>query len=736
MKKIKIFAILCAIIMVLSALPFSAVTAAGKYWDGSVAEDFSGGNGTPSAPYVITNGAELALATKVTLGSYFVLGNDIYLNNTTSDTWYENANTKQWVSENFYGFLDGNGYTIYGLCIDPEEVTAAHQRLGLFRTVSGWIKNLNVADARIVGLGYLGGIAGSVNSGEIYNCSFDGTITAYKSSSDINDTEEYGTNIGGIAGYIYGYPEDTGIISGCTNYGTIIGENIYSGGIVGEVEGDCTIENCKNEGNVRGLSHIGGICGSIIGSDFWNENDELEYSFANIINCENNGEIFLSLKSGKYVGGIAGYSKGINVEGCVNNGNLTAYTQTGGIIGFAKDDLNIKNCKNYGEIIGVDYMGGIIGEQRGYSDSTKKFKADVQNCKNYGKITGMNVASYMGSNIGGIAGRSEYGDYSETKNYGDIIGYSHAGGIIGKMMYAGSITNSLNTGNITIKEDCGGGIIGDVYATKEDIFITNVTNKGEVYGRIKVGGIAGSASAYDYPQNTITIKEAQNSGKIQARWSGGGIAGTLHSGYIKDCLNDGLIVARQDENTGIYTPHCGGIIGLCEEEAYIENCVNAGSFECPEHGVMGGIVGYYTTKECSVTLSNCYYSKDFAEFGVALYWENNSKYRFKSETEGAKGVSAEEMKEQAFASFDFENVWYMGAEHPELLNANSILIGDVNNDNTVDKSDYNIVKRYCFGTALLTAAQQVAADVNGDGEIGKEDYLLIKRSCFGTYVID
>ncbi len=59
-------------------------------------------------------------------------------------------------------------------------------------------------------------------------------------------------------------------------------------------------------------------------------------------------------------------------------------------------------------------------------------------------------------------------------------------------------------------------------------------------------------------------------------------------------------------------------------------------------------------------------------------------------------------------------------------------LGDVNGDDEIDKNDYLLVKRYCFGTAELDETQRLAANVNGDGEIGKEDYLLIKRYCFGT----
>jgi len=62
-------------------------------------------------------------------------------------------------------------------------------------------------------------------------------------------------------------------------------------------------------------------------------------------------------------------------------------------------------------------------------------------------------------------------------------------------------------------------------------------------------------------------------------------------------------------------------------------------------------------------------------------------------------------------------------------------IGDVNEDGNIDKSDYLLIKRYCFDTASLSDSQKIIADINGDGDITKEDYILLKRHCFGTYSI-
>ena len=122
-------------------------------WDGSVAESFAGGSGTSTDPYLISNGAELALAitqsgtttqtvtaeagTETTetvnepyFGSYYALTADIYLNDInavnwlagtkndgyTVNSWYDYYNYDGKIrGEDFAGVIDGAGFTVYGL---------------------------------------------------------------------------------------------------------------------------------------------------------------------------------------------------------------------------------------------------------------------------------------------------------------------------------------------------------------------------------------------------------------------------------------------------------------------------------------------------------------------------------------------------------------------------------------------------------------------------------------------
>lgn len=90
---------------------FSNTTSVNE-WDGSIADSFSGGNGSIDNPYIIDGGSQLAYLkllleseeeASLYLDKHYKLSNDIHLGN--FDFYIENK-------ESFAGSLDGDGYTI------------------------------------------------------------------------------------------------------------------------------------------------------------------------------------------------------------------------------------------------------------------------------------------------------------------------------------------------------------------------------------------------------------------------------------------------------------------------------------------------------------------------------------------------------------------------------------------------------------------------------------------------
>lgn len=172
-----------------------------------------------------------------------------------------------------------------------------------------------------------------------------------------------------------------------------------AGGIGGSVVGSKnTIENCCNEGEIKGAGNTGGIAGTGISID--------------IKNCKNIGKVS-SVSNGS--GGIIGYPRAgiVNIINCSNEAVIgeESTNSAGGIagcyIGCNYNDnyiLNIYNCYSKGSISSnVLWGGGILGIQ-GLTAST--IGLDIQNCYSIGEISGIYP--------GGIVGRVSASDSRTT----------------------------------------------------------------------------------------------------------------------------------------------------------------------------------------------------------------------------------------------------------------------------------------------------------------------------------
>ena len=152
----------------------------------------------------------------------------------------------------------------------------------------------------------------------------------------------------GICGY------NSGTIRNCYNAGTVIGEFIIIGGIVGAFEVG-TVSNCYNTGNITGESDVGGVCGNNMSSN--------------------------------------------TIENCYNTGNITGDMDLGGICGGNTANAIIKNCYNIGNVTGTDKeIGGIIGR------NASKF---VENCYNTGTVTNTGEDT---DTVGAVCGWDKYKD--------------------------------------------------------------------------------------------------------------------------------------------------------------------------------------------------------------------------------------------------------------------------------------------------------------------------------------
>lgn len=152
----------------------------------------------------------------------------------------------------FTGTFDGNGHTV------TLDITAKTNYVGLFKTLAGGAVVKNVITAGSVtttGKKCVAGIAGyATDNVKIENCKNTASITGNK-------------NVGGILGEAYNNEESISVgIKNCANEGAVNGTGSAVGGIVGKMEGQNSIIDCYNRGNITGFNNYAGIVGQSTGA--------------------------------------------------------------------------------------------------------------------------------------------------------------------------------------------------------------------------------------------------------------------------------------------------------------------------------------------------------------------------------------------------------------------------------------------------------------------------------------
>lgn len=160
--------------------------------------------------------------------------------------------TAPYAKDYFTGTFDGNGYTV------TLDITASTANVGLFSKLAGGAVVKNVITAGSVtttGKKCVAGIAGyATDNVKIENCKNTASITGNK-------------NVGGILGEAYNNEESISVgIKNCANEGAVNGTGSAVGGIVGKMEGQNSIIDCYNRGNITGFNNYAGIVGQSTGA--------------------------------------------------------------------------------------------------------------------------------------------------------------------------------------------------------------------------------------------------------------------------------------------------------------------------------------------------------------------------------------------------------------------------------------------------------------------------------------
>lgn len=451
---------------------------------------------------------------------------------------------------------------------------------GIVGTNEGRISNA-YNESIIHGSENIGGVAGN-----------NGTQASKSEQTELNDVanaveiigDAGGKNVGGLVGMqehaTTNQGRNTGVITGCTNVGGMVGYN----------KADSYLNNLENspQATITGITYVGGIAGV----------NEGEIPADDQLNLVNSGKIY----GWENVGGIAGKNSG-TIDNVNSNINL-----------YVIDEATRDALKGSTDIADdAQFFGGVTGENVGIiTNATNRARVDAAQASYVGGIVGKNTKD--GDKVGKLLGMG-------NSNKGFVIGNNYVGGVIGKNEVAitGTAEQSVgivNSGTVIALAGDAGGIIGENSA---DITYVNMTNEGEVHGNASAdgtreengtGGIIG-VNGYKADDTGANISHSSLMNRVNGNVSGvanvGGIIGINHGiitggrddhdNYYKyQIYNNGTIQAGSyDEKNGTITAtavpeeNIGGLLG--NNSGTLTAGYNTGVVDAGQSSNVGGIAG-------------------------------------------------------------------------------------------------------------------------------------------------
>ncbi|UCF42541.1 MAG: hypothetical protein JSV99_08050 [Planctomycetota bacterium] len=456
---------------------------------------FSGGTGTESEPYLISNGIDLNRIghNPRLMERHFRLINDI---NVSGLNIWSIGSSKAFP---FAGVFEGNGHEISNFSWDSNGI----DYIGLFSYVNGQdaeIKDLGLIEPNIAaGTGTLvGSLVGQIDRGTITNCyaeggsvsghAYVGGLVGLISGGSVSNCHAGGcnvsgsTNVGGLVG------KNSGTIANCDAVGSVTGTGSNIGGLVGANGG--TVTDCYSEGSVSGGDRVGGLVGG----------------GGAIINCHSTAVV----GGNNWVGGLAGNAS--LTSNCWASGEVTAENHVGGLLG-GKGNGTVTNCYSKGDVTGGEDVGGLVG----YNYDREAF---ISNCYSTGSASGA-------TDVGGLVGENHKGAIIDNcYAHGDAAGVLSVGGLVGKNStyidtltgerYYGTITHCYSVGAVTafVGDTDIGGLVG-----LNDGQATGSLWDAETSGRSNMCGSQGAeGSGCDDGNGKTTAEMQTGSTFIDAGW--------------------------------------------------------------------------------------------------------------------------------------------------------------------------------------------------------------------------
>lgn len=402
---------------------------------------------------------------------------------------------------------------------------------------------------QVTGTGsYIGGIEGSA-SGTFSSCTVSGPVKSTSSSAQY---------VGGLIGYA----RVTITANNCSQEGIVQGKS-YTGGLAGCAMSSITLTNNTHRGNITGTTYTGGAVGG-------SSNGAVKLN-----SCHVEGNI-LGVSSVGGICGIISNPKTSNIEMCSYWGDMSGGNFLGGIVG---------NIENTIESTSPDFDLTTTAHTPGGSYATSPWFFNTTSLKSgYRTNNSSDNTRYINincieTNLGKWVKTSSSGTYwtGETTGVYDLA--VCASGTFPSTVYNNvkststtylvNITNCFSNSNIDADGDYIGGIIGK--DLNYDYGYSLGYNKTVYY--------------YDSGWKTIQLKEYQEvfiSSNIKESYFSGSLIGARYIGGIAGIKTGGCIQNNYAYTSIVGNQYVGGIVGslIKQDTNTNENSMNANISAC------------------------------------------------------------------------------------------------------------------------------------------------------------
>ena len=626
------------------------------------AQTFGGGSGTETDPYIITTPAHMqALASEVNSGrnkyrdTYFRLDADLDFSGITFNGIGIPDNTDPTGYLEFGGFFDGNGHTISNLQIQKPN----NDCKGLFNVIGGGarVENLTLANSRIEGKTYVGGIVGYMNGSVTYT---DRGIRNCKVAEDVTVVGQ--SDVGGILGMTSGKSD----VVDCVFLGTVSGSN-WVGAITGCSWTHYTYEKYQNPSIDPDQQSknclIGGNCTKgAVGVDDPNGTDRntsakhiTTISFANDVNGTIITTPKLTFNGKQYYDCGTATDLQLTYTGSVPTGYTRTFTTSSGTLectgtvyrltlSSVVTNVNIAAASTDPvRDIGYDEWIHISIAAQEYTGSPLTPNVVVTDTKTGSTVTLSKGTDYRliipdgiinpGNYTIGVVGMGYYGgqttavfnvyhqifkegsgtpddpfiirntddmDLLATRvNLGDNLKNLHFR-LVNDLNYEGKTFSTIGTWEKAFEGHFNGYFhtISNVNATSDEALFSYVGSNGSVENltldKSNLSGMMGIGGIANTVEGTIQYCNTTESVSVSSQYGGNG-------GIVAHLLNNGEVNNCTNAATvSTSSGNCGGIVGTADENSSaIRYCTNTGSISVT-NAYAGGIVGTCSSEQLEI----------------------------------------------------------------------------------------------------------------------------------------